>query len=67
MIGGARVFLADINQVGGVLGRKIELVERDDRAKPDVGAAMAKEMIEKEHAVAVVGFGNTGVDLWRLN
>ncbi len=63
MIGGARVFLADINQVGGVLGRKIELVERDDLAKPDVGAAMAKEMIEKEHVVAVVGFGNTGVAL----
>ncbi|SDY93578.1 amino acid/amide ABC transporter substrate-binding protein, HAAT family (TC 3.A.1.4.-) [Collimonas sp. OK242] len=63
MVGGARVFLADINQVGGVLGRKIELVERDDHAKPDVGAAMAKEMIEKENVVAVVGFGNTGVAL----
>ncbi|AIY39918.1 Branched-chain amino acid ABC transporter [Collimonas arenae] len=63
MIGGARVFLADINQVGGVLGRKIELVERDDRAKPEVGVAMAKEMIEKDQVVAVVGFGNTGVAL----
>ncbi|MFC5474905.1 ABC transporter substrate-binding protein [Paraherbaspirillum soli] len=63
MIGGARVFLADINQVGGVLGRRIELVERDDHAKPEVGVAMAKEMIEKEKVVAVVGLANTGVAL----
>lgn len=63
IIGGARVFLADINQMGGVLGRKIELVERDDRAKPDIGAAMAKEMIDKDGVVAVVGFSNTGVAL----
>lgn len=59
--GGARVFLHDINQIGGVLGRKIELVERDDLAKPEVGVAMAKELIEKEKVIAVVGFANTGV------
>ena len=61
IIGGARVFLADTSQMGGVLGRKIELVERDDEAKPDVGVAMVKELIEKEKVVAIVGFGNTGV------
>ena len=32
IIGGARVFLADMNQMGGILGRRVELVERDDRA-----------------------------------
>ncbi|MFZ6864320.1 ABC transporter substrate-binding protein [Undibacterium sp. Ji67W] len=61
--GGARVFESDLNQIGGVLGRKIELVERDDQAKPEVGVAMAKELIEKEKVVAVVGFANTGVAL----
>ncbi|MBC3862780.1 ABC transporter substrate-binding protein [Undibacterium jejuense] len=61
--GGARVFESDLNQIGGVLGRKIELVERDDQAKPEVGMAMAKELIEKEKVVAVVGFANTGVAL----
>jgi len=30
IVGGARVFLADINQMGGILGRRAELVERDD-------------------------------------
>ncbi|MFD2271672.1 ABC transporter substrate-binding protein [Undibacterium arcticum] len=42
------VFLADINQMGGILGRRVELVERDDQAKPEVGVAMAKEMVEQE-------------------
>ena len=59
--GGARVFESDLNQIGGVLGRKIELVERDDQAKPEIGVAMAKDLIEKEKVVAVVGFANTGV------
>ncbi|MFC6519970.1 ABC transporter substrate-binding protein [Undibacterium arcticum] len=63
IVGGARVFLADINQMGGILGRRVELVERDDQAKPEVGVAMAKEMVEQEKVVAVVGFGNTGVAL----
>ncbi|MFZ6656348.1 ABC transporter substrate-binding protein [Undibacterium sp. TJN19] len=61
--GGAQVFLQDINQIGGVMGRRIELVERDDQAKPDIGVALAKELVEKEKVVAVVGFANTGVAL----
>jgi branched-chain amino acid transport system substrate-binding protein len=63
IMGGAKVFLADINQNGGLLGRKVELVERDDQANPEIGVAAVKEMIEKEKVAAVVGFGNTGVAL----
>lgn len=63
IVGGAKVFLSDINLTGGILGRQIELVIRDDQAKPEVGVAMAKELIEKEKVIAVVGFGNTGVAL----
>lgn len=61
--GGARVFLHDINQIGGVLGRRVELVERDDQATPETGVAMARELLEQEQVVAAVGFGNTGVAL----
>lgn len=61
--GGARVFLSDINQFGGVLGRRVELLERDDQAKPDLGVRIAKEVIEKEQIVAAVGYSNTGVAL----
>ena len=63
IIGGARVFLADINQIGGILNRKVLLIERDDQGKPEMGVAIAKEMVEKDKVVAVVGFGNTGVAL----
>lgn len=61
IIGGARVFIVDVNQMGGVLGKKIELIERDDQGKPEVGVALAKELVEKQKVVAVIGFANTGV------
>lgn len=63
IIGGAKVFQSDINMSGGVMGQQIELVIRDDQAKPEIGVAMAKELVEKEKVVAVVGFANTGVAL----
>ena len=34
---GAQVAVEEINQVGGYLGRKLELVIRDDEANNDVG------------------------------
>lgn len=63
IMGGAHVFQADVNQIGGILGHPVELIERDDQANPEKGAAIAKELVEKEKVVAVVGFGNTGVAL----
>jgi branched-chain amino acid transport system substrate-binding protein len=62
IVGGARVFLSDVNQIGGIMGRPVEIVERDDQANPEHGVAIAKEMVEQK-VVAVVGFGNTGVAL----
>lgn len=59
--GGARVFAAEANQLSMLLGKKIVLVEKDDQAKPDVGVARSKELIEQEKVVAVVGFANYGV------
>jgi branched-chain amino acid transport system substrate-binding protein len=60
---GARIAAAEINANGGVLGRQIELVERDDEAKNEVGAQVAQELINKEEVVATLGFINTGVAL----
>lgn len=61
--GGARVFAEEVNMLGGLLGRKIELVEKDDEAKPDLGVKAAKELIESDKAIAAVGYANTGVAL----
>ncbi len=60
---GAKLATAEINAKGGVLGRKIELVERDDEAKNERGVQIAQELINKENVVAVLGYINTGVAL----
>ncbi len=60
---GVRLAAKEINDAGGVMGRKIELVERDDEAKNERGVQIAQELINKEKVVAVVGYINTGVAL----
>src|ERR1700740_418229 len=60
---GVRLAIDEINRSGGVLGRPIVAVERDDEAKNERGVQIAGEMINKEHVVAVVGYVNTGVAL----
>lgn len=60
---GAKLAVADINAKGGVLGRQLQLVERDDEAKNERGVQVAQELINKEKVVATVGFINTGVAL----
>lgn len=60
---GVKLAAAEINAKGGVLGRKIQLVERDDEASPPRGVQVAQELINKEHVVATVGYINTGVAL----
>ena len=58
---GVRLAAEEINAAGGVLGRKIQLVERDDQAVNERGAQMMQELISSEHVVAVLGPTNTGV------
>jgi branched-chain amino acid transport system substrate-binding protein len=60
---GVKLAVADINAKGGVLGRQIVLVERDDEAKPERGVQIAQELINKEKVIATVGYINTGVAL----
>jgi branched-chain amino acid transport system substrate-binding protein len=60
---GVRLAASEINAKGGVLGRKIELIERDDEAKNERGVQITQELINKERVVAAVGFINTGVSL----
>src|SRR4030067_1181145 len=44
---GAELAAAEINAKGGVLGRKVEILVRDDKLKADEGARRAKELIER--------------------
>ncbi|MGZ3183930.1 MAG: ABC transporter substrate-binding protein [Telluria sp.] len=60
---GVKLAAAEINAHGGVLGRQIQLVERDDEAKNERGVQIAQELINKEKVAATVGYINTGVAL----
>ncbi|HEX5486518.1 MAG TPA: ABC transporter substrate-binding protein [Limnobacter sp.] len=60
---GVRLAAKEINAHGGIMGRPIQLVERDDEAKNERGVQIAQELIDKEKVVATVGFINTGVAL----
>ena len=60
---GVRLAADEINKSGGVLGRQLLLVERDDEAKNERGVQIAQELINKEKVAATVGFINTGVAL----
>ena len=60
---GVRLAIEEINKSGGVLGRQLLAVERDDEAKNERGVQIAQELINKEKVTATVGYINTGVAL----
>ena len=60
---GVRLAIAEINKAGGVMGRQLMAVERDDEARNELGVQIAQELINKEKVVATLGYINTGVAL----
>ena len=61
---GLQIAIDEINAKGGVLGgRKLELVVRDDEGNPQKGVTIARELVEREKAVAVFGGLHTTVAL----
>jgi branched-chain amino acid transport system substrate-binding protein len=44
-----------INAHGGVLGRKLEIIARDDAGKPDVAVTQAAQLVESEHVDLLTG------------
>lgn len=62
MRNGVRLAVAEINATGGIHGKSIELIERDDQANNEAGARIADELT-KMKVVATIGIVNTGVGL----
>src|SRR5438270_11568103 len=52
---GAQLAMEEINAKGGVMGRKVEVLFRDDQLKPAVGAQRTKELIENDKCQFIVG------------
>lgn len=54
-LNGLKMAVKEINEKGGVLGKKIEVVTRDDKFSPSTGLSMAKELVLKEDVNVLVG------------
>jgi branched-chain amino acid transport system substrate-binding protein len=52
---GAELAIEEINRAGGVLGRELAVVTRDNEHKLDRGVAQTRELIEREKCVAILG------------
>src|SRR5713101_6352657 len=52
---GATLAMEELNAKNGILGRKVEVLFRDDQLKPAIGAQRTKELIENENVRFVVG------------
>jgi branched-chain amino acid transport system substrate-binding protein/urea transport system substrate-binding protein len=46
---------ADINAAGGILGRPVEVVYRDDGTRPNIASEAARKVVEDDGALAVIG------------
>ena len=60
---GHEMAVDEINAAGGLLGRKVQLVIRDDQSKPDVGVREARDLILKEKVDFLTGIIHSGVAL----
>src|SRR5437868_5807412 len=60
---GLTVAIDEINAQGGVLGRKLELVRRDDEATPAKGVIAARELLYKEKVTVLFGGLDTPVSI----
>jgi branched-chain amino acid transport system substrate-binding protein len=56
---GAALAVKEINASGGVLGLSIQFIVHDSQYKMDVTAQIAKQFVEQDQVVAVIGFTDT--------
>src|SRR4030042_4180083 len=52
---GVKIALDEINAMGGILGRKLDLVVRDTEAKVDVAVREVKDLILREKVNFLIG------------
>jgi len=64
---GAELAVAEINEVGGYMGRKFELIVRDDESTPAAGLKAAEDLVLNGKADFTLGFCNTGVAMSALH
>jgi branched-chain amino acid transport system substrate-binding protein len=60
---GMELALEEVNAAGGVLGRKLELVSRDDNGNPGDAVRVAEELITRERVALLLGTFPSNVGL----
>ncbi|HFC05134.1 MAG TPA: twin-arginine translocation pathway signal protein [Rhizobiales bacterium] len=60
---GIKLGLAEVNGAGGVLGKPLEFIYRDDQGKPGEAVKIAEELITRDGAVMITGtiFSHVGL------
>lgn len=52
---GWQLALEEINNAGGVMGKKIEVISRDDAGKPGTAVTVAEELVRKDKVALLMG------------
>src|SRR3954447_10400969 len=63
IVRGLSLAIDEINAKGGVLGKKLELLVRDDESNPAKGAVAARELVQREKVVGLFGGLDTPVSI----
>ena len=63
IVRGLSLALDEINAAGGVLGKKVELVVRDDESNPAKGVVAARELVQREKVAVLFGGLDTPVSM----
>jgi len=60
---GWQLALEEINDAGGVMGKKIEVISRDDAGKPGTAVTVAEELVRKDKVALLMGtfFSHVGL------
>lgn len=58
---GMRIAADEINASGGVIGKKIEIIDTDNRGDKQEGASVAQKLINRDKVVAILGDPTTGI------
>jgi branched-chain amino acid transport system substrate-binding protein len=56
----AEMFVNKLNESGGINGQKIQLIIKDSGSKPENAVSLAKQLIEEENVIAIIGPSTSG-------
>ncbi len=59
----AEMTLKQINDMGGILGRPVKLISYDTESSPDVALRQARQLVEGDKVLAIIGPTSTGEGL----